>query len=82
MRNASLKIHNDKPPPLLNISYSMSVTDWFDLPWAAFFVFPRKMAEERGSRTHQGRGTPLTEFEVRAPHRGANLFLINFHRPA
>jgi len=40
------------------------------------------MAEERGSRTHQGRGTPLTGFEVWAPHRGAILFLMNLHRQA
>lgn len=33
------------------------------------------MAEEGGSRTHQTRGTHLTGFEVRAPHRGAILFL-------
>lgn len=35
------------------------------------------LAEECGSRTHQGRGTPLTGFEVRAPHQGAILFLLD-----
>ena len=36
------------------------------------------MAEESGSRTHQARLTPLTGFEVRAPHRGAILFRGHF----
>ena len=31
------------------------------------------VAEERGSRTHQARCTPLTGFEDRAPHRGTML---------
>jgi hypothetical protein len=34
----------------------------------------RKLAEKSGSRTHQGRLTPLTGFEDRAPHRGTILF--------
>ena len=33
-----------------------------------------KMAEKSGSRTHQGRLTPPTGFEDRAPHQGAILF--------
>ena len=32
-----------------------------------------KVAEKGGSRTHQGRLTPLTSFEDWAPHRGAIL---------
>ena len=36
------------------------------------------LAEESGSRTHQARLTPLTGFEVRAPHRGAILFRVYF----
>ena len=32
------------------------------------------MAEKSGSRTHQGRLTPLTGFEDRASHRAAILF--------
>src|SRR5665213_1277028 len=32
------------------------------------------LAEKSGSRTHQRRLTPLTGFEVRAPHRGAIPF--------
>ena len=40
-----------------------------------------RLAEEGGSRTHQTRGTRLTGFEVRAPHRGAILFLGRSHRP-
>jgi hypothetical protein len=32
------------------------------------------MAEKSGSRTHQRRLTPLTGFEVRAPHQDAILF--------
>ena len=32
------------------------------------------MAEKSGSRTHQGRRTPLTGFEDRAPHQGAIPF--------
>ena len=42
---------------------------------------PRWLAEEGGSRTHQTRGTRLTGFEVRAPHRGAILFLSRACRP-
>ena len=33
------------------------------------------LAENSGDRTHQGRLTPLTGFEDRAPHQGAILFL-------
>lgn len=36
--------------------------------------FQRELAEKSGSRTHQGRLTPLTGFEDRAPHRGTILF--------
>ncbi len=35
------------------------------------------VAEKSGSRTHQGRLTPLSGFEVRAPHRGASLFRVS-----
>ena len=42
---------------------------------------PQVLAEKSGSRTHQRRRTPLTGFEVRAPHRGAILFLPQ-QRPA
>jgi hypothetical protein len=38
------------------------------------------MAEKSGSRTHQGRLTPLTGFEDRAPHQGAILFHDGFQR--
>ena len=34
------------------------------------------VAEKSGSRTHQGRLTPPTGFEDRAPHQGAILFLL------
>ena len=35
------------------------------------------VAEKSGGRTHQKRLTPLTGFEVRAPHRGAFLFRMS-----
>jgi hypothetical protein len=37
------------------------------------------LAEESGSRTHQGRLTPLNGFEVRALHRAAFLFRDESH---
>jgi hypothetical protein len=43
-------------------------------PLVEFTTPTDKLAEKSGSRTHQGRLTPLTGFEVRAPHRGAFLF--------
>ncbi len=37
----------------------------------------QKMAEERGSRTHQTRLTRLTGFEIRTRHRIGSLFLLD-----